>query len=748
MNDKIERHLNKLIADSELYNQSKIVEHRNKAYDYYYGKAPYARRNSPTIVKKIVFEKIRSAMSQLKDPFLSAQDVVKFVPLSNQHAQDARIASDIVNKVLRVDNNFDTILDGVILNGLLCKTGIIKASWKERTTISEESFRELTHQDINQLLIEDDIELGDIYTNELPFDLNIIAHFPDEVKQYLGQYQDEFEFLATLDSESFDSLKKRLKQFEEVGQIVDEYIEAFTTYDGTLIKSKDTSYVEVKNVSPENFLINEGALTIKDSYFVAERSRVTRSDLLSMNFKEDLVEEVLRKGTTTSNYSNNVSKDSQNGQYLNDINGEYYELFECYSETHLVEHDEDDYNKPSKLYQMYYANGILLETNEVDNKPFFAWTPTPIPDRFYGQSMAEVLFDEQDAATYAMRGALQYLAFSTNPRYKAIGDAEYNLAAFQSNMPGSVVPISRGNLVPFEYPNLDQSLFGIIEQMGRSADSSSGVSDMSGGLSPEALRSNVAAATVAMQQDASSRRIKDYARNLATQCLKEAYQYIYELVRKNSKEEMVIFIKGQPQTIDASNLSSSFTLFVDTSISKAEKAEASINLLNTKQRIEQSESLRNLQTPEQSYNLEEDIMRNAGVYDIERYLTKPDANTPPAVDPLAEQQLQIEQANQKMMQDEVDNKKLELEYLTEQLKIQQSNNQHAQQITELEMQLSFMKLELEKQKLELEGDKALDDSQRKHEELEMKAQIAADKQIISETKTEGEIMKAVKDVLQ
>lgn len=747
--DRLESLLSNLIGEAENYNDLKIAEIRDKAYQYYYGQLPAARKNSPKIVKKIVFDKVRQALSQIKEPFLSSQDVMSFTPIRQDQAQDARIASDLVNKALRIDNNFDTVLDSVIFNGLLCKVGILKASWKDKSEFEEESFEDISSEALDSLLSEDNVELieEEVIRPEFSMEamMSILPALPPEVQQYLmDNYEDERAFINSLDDYSFKALTKALPSSKE---IVDIYIDSYSTYSGTISREIDTSSVEIKSVSPENFLINEGAMSIKESYFVAERYRATSSDLLDMDFDEALLAEAMDKGTSTLTNTDMV-KNSIDGTFNQGSNGNYYDLYECYVETSLVEHDEED-NKTAraKLYQMYYLNGVLLEESEVDARPFFGWTPITIPDKFYGQSMAEVLFDEQDAATYAIRGGLQYLAFSTNPRYKAVDNAEYNLAAFQANIPGSVVPVTKGDLVPFEYPQLDQSIFTVVDSMSRSADSSSGVSDMSAGLSPDALRSNVAAATVAMTQDASSRRVKDYARNLASQCLKDAYSHIYTLIRKNSEDYITIFNNGASYEVDPQRLSPKLVVFIDPAISRYEKAEHNLNLMATKSRIENTETLKELQSMEQAYNLEQDIMKSSGVYDTDRYLTKPQPDMIKPSSAAEKQQAELTQQQQAMQEENLRIQNLELEYLSRQLQTDAENK--------------LARQELDQERLRFEEEKAADAANRADRELELKerdmvikeedqalkTQVAADKTLIEEAKVENDALRTASDII-
>ena len=55
--------------------------------------------------------------------------------------------------------------------------------------------------------------------------------------------------------------------------------------------------------------------------------------------------------------------------------------------------------------------------------PFINFCADPILHAFFGQSIADVLFAEQDSATVIMRGILDNTALTNNPRIQALDGA-------------------------------------------------------------------------------------------------------------------------------------------------------------------------------------------------------------------------------------------------------------------------------------------------------------------------------------
>lgn len=750
MSDKIERLealLKQYITDSKNYIDTKIGPDRSTAYEYYYGQLPAPKKNSPSIVKKVVFEKVQQALPQIKEPFMSGRDVVKFLPYNTSDEKGASIASAVVNKILKTDNNIDVVYDQLVLDGLIAKTGTIKVSWEEKYDYYDESFTGLSAQALEILLDDDDVELVEKTENDPVFDLPYMLQMVDP-QVILKAYPKGPMELAKVATD-WDSLVKALPMFKAD---IETMREAGKTYSGTIERKVDCSTVKVTNVAPENFLVDEKATAVEDAKFVAERCKnVTISDLLEMGFSKSKVDEVAERSSEDS-YDYGTVETSRNSLDFTDTDTssdstvKYVDLYECYIRTSMVEYDEESgKTKRAKLYQMYYANGVLLEYSEVDTIPFFMWTPLPVAHKLIGQSMAETLFEEQDTATHALRGAIQYLAFSTNPRYKATPETEYNLAAFQANLPGSVVPINKGDLVPFDYPRIDQGIFQILGTITDNSDQVSGVSNLSAGLDSNALRSNVAASTVAMQMDASQRRLKGYAKNLAVQCIKPAYGYVYELYRKNAKKNIIVNVDGRDIQVDPQSLPIRKYMDVDYSLGRNDKIEHGMQLLAVRDRIMNTPQLQKYHTPSQAFQLEHDIQNNFGVFDISRYISNPVGE--PVQPTVAEMQAQQAQQQQLAMQQEQQKIQLLAEQ-NRQLELQNKQKELAikEQQVQMEAIVAQANIELKKIELEFKQDVAADEQNRKDAELQFKQEAQADRQTLEENALEVEALKATAEI--
>ena len=716
------------------YVDGKIAPDRIKAYDYYYGKLPAPRKNSPSIVRKVVSQKVQELLPQLKDPFLSGRDVVKFIPYNKEDGFNARVASATVNQILKQDNALDSIYTTLILDGLIAKNGIIKAYWDKSEEYQTTSFSNLTMAAVDMLLASNEDEEIALVDDEL------IENDPEfNLEQILGILTQQFQInIPALYPLGYEVLTKKatdwdklLKQLPSLKTEISNLRKSGLTYSGVIEREVDTSTVKIVNIQPENFLIDEDAICISDATFVAERRKVSVSELDRMDFSKEKVNKVI-DGAASYIDNSNVSiarnqfddTDTSKYNYSADQSEDDITLYECYIKTSLVEYSEEkSRGKRSKLYQIFYCNGVVLSYEEVDEVPFYSWTPLPVAHKFYGQSLAETLFDEQDTLTAALRGATQYLAFSTNPRYKSVGGAEYNLGAFQANLPGSVVPIAKGDLVPFEYPRLDQGIFQIMSTIESNVENNTGVSKMSTGLDPNALNPSVSATAVSLTMGASERRLKAIAQNLATNAILPCMQYVYELYRKNSEKDLIVTVDGKDVKVNPKSLPQRRNLEIEYSISKTDKVEHANTLLSLKQRIMADPQLQKYHGPEECRNLEIDVLNDMNVWDPERYLVLEAPSGPTPAEQMAAQQADMQ--HQMAMQ---------------QLQIQQAQVQLEQSRVQADAQYKMATMQLEQAKFDHQVRVDADKQSLAEAQLQLDSQIAKDKQILSEQKTEADIL--------
>ena len=128
------------VSNSQTHWESDIAKSRDRAYDYYYGKRPYAQDgNTSDYVSQEVFDSVEGLKAKLLRVFRSTRDVVRFVPVSEADVDNAQLRTEYVKRIF--NKNGYKILHDCFHDGLLSRLATVKRSWSEREVIDVETFR-------------------------------------------------------------------------------------------------------------------------------------------------------------------------------------------------------------------------------------------------------------------------------------------------------------------------------------------------------------------------------------------------------------------------------------------------------------------------------------------------------------------------------------------------------------------------------------------------------------------------------
>jgi hypothetical protein len=241
------------IADAVSYIDSDIGPQRAKAVDYYFGR-PFGdeEEGRSRFVSRDVHDTIHAVLPSLMRIFFGSENVVEFVPESEDSVQEAQQATDYVNYVVTQDNDGFSLFYAVIKNALREKKGIAKFWWDDSTTVSTRRYTGIS-------------------------DEMLAAVMDDEGKIDKTQ------------------LISALNQWGKAGEVSEaEVVETERAADGMItaairIKHK-IGRVKIEALPPEEFLISRDARSIEDARMVAHRCMKTVSDLVAMGYDRDLVE--------------------------------------------------------------------------------------------------------------------------------------------------------------------------------------------------------------------------------------------------------------------------------------------------------------------------------------------------------------------------------------------------------------------------------------------------------------------------
>jgi hypothetical protein len=139
-----------------------LSSQRERALDYYNGDMS---SDMPSIegrssaVSTDVSDVIEGMMPGLMDIFFGADNVVEFNPTSPEDEQAAEQETDVVNWIFLQQNPGFLILYTFIKDALLSKVGITKVWWDEGEEEEEETYYDLTTDQLAGILMDEEVEV-------------------------------------------------------------------------------------------------------------------------------------------------------------------------------------------------------------------------------------------------------------------------------------------------------------------------------------------------------------------------------------------------------------------------------------------------------------------------------------------------------------------------------------------------------------------------------------------------------------
>lgn len=574
------------IKTSVGYYDSKLSRERKDVLDYYNGILPKPMHSGNSkYVSMDVYDSVESLKAVLLETFASGNQIVKFAPQSEEDVQAAKVATDYCDYVIFRQNNGFNVFSDVIQDSLLARVGVAKVYWEECYEEIEETFENLSMEEVDLLLSQEDYEDIDVTQNENGL------------------------------------------------------------FEGTVVRKVDKSKVRIDTIPPEEFLITPQAKSIAEAPFIAHRTRKTLSELIEEGYDRKLVESIAANDDSELTMNPEVlARFEQVGADRLNLNGEIQEqtrevvVYECYLKLDM------DGSGEAKLYKVTKAGSTILDHERVDNKPFVAYVPLPIPHSFYGSNYASKVIPTQNARTVLVRGILDHTLITNNPRMMVVKGALTNPKELIENRIGGLVNVTRPDgILPLPQAGLNPFVFQTIQLLDEDKEEATGVSKLSQGMNKDAVSKQNSQAMVENLVSLSQQREKIIARNFAYQFVKELYLEVYRLVISNEKKEKIIQIAGSFERIYPSTWDERMDVAVELKLGYGEQEQDSQKYLAYHQMMTQDPAMAPMYKAENKYNVIRAILDKNGIKNISEFITSPDQIEPPQPDPMMLKQIELEE---------------------------------------------------------------------------------------------------------
>tara|TARA_A100000172_G_scaffold56368_1_gene36335 strand:- start:408 stop:2597 length:2190 start_codon:yes stop_codon:yes gene_type:complete len=635
--------INQEINNSIGFMGSNLTSQRKKSLEYYMGdKLGTEIDGRSQVVSTDVADTIETILPNLLRIFTASDQVVKCEPVKSEDVPLADQATNYINYIFNKDNNGFSILLTWFKDALLEKNGIVKVFWDDSVGVEQETYENLNDQEYQLLISDDNVEVAE---------------------------EEEFE-----DEKAKQQLELAKAMAEQQGQEIGD-IPTPKLHNCVIKRTSRGGKVKIENVPPEEFLIQRTAKSIEDATFVAHRLLKTRSDLIEMGFDQEVVENLPT--------SNNIILNNERLQRYSDIDEnpinnapdestQEVEIYECFIK---VDMDGDGIAELRKVIVAGSSGYEILENMPCDNIPFCSLTPIPMPHRFYGRSVSELVEDVQLIKSTVMRQLLDNMYLTNNNRV-AIMDGQVNLDDLLTSRPGGVVRTKQPPsqvMFPMQSQAISQQAFPLLEYLDTIRETRTGITRYNQGLDADSLNKTATGVNAIMTQ--SQMRMELIARVFAETGIKDLFKRIFELTCKYQDKERIVELNNQFVPVKPTEWRNRFNISITVGLGSGSKDQQIVMLNNILERQLQAFQLQgNREYPMVSlkniYNSLAKIIENAGLKNVENYFVNPDQGksmvTPPPPPPLTPiekiefTRIQSEE-KRKIAELELENKKLRQE---------------------------------------------------------------------------------------
>ena len=585
------------INNSMGYMGGNLSAQRKKSLEYYMGEPLGTEIDGRSqVVSTDVADTVETILPNLLKIFTASDQTVKCEPVKAEDVALAEQATNYINYIFNKDNNGFSILYTWFKDALIEKNGIVKVYWDESEKVEQETYENLNEQEYQILIDNDDVEV--------------------------------------VEEESFvdEKAKEQLEQIKTLAEAQGQVMEDIPTpklYNCIIKRTTSSGKVKIENIPPEEFLIQKSAKSIEDADFVAHRVLKTRSDLIQMGFDRDIVDNLPTENTVTMNDERLARFADIDESPLHDAPDEStqdIEIYECYIK---IDMDSDGISELRKVIVAGGNANTILENMPCDFIPFCSLTPVPMPHRFYGRSVSELVEDVQLVKSTVMRQLLDNMYLTNNNRV-AIMDGMVNLDDLLTSRPGGVVRTKQPPsqvMLPMQNQTISQQAFPLLEYLDTVRETRTGVTRYSQGLDADSLNKTATGVNTLMSQ--SQMRMELIARVFAETGIKDLFRRIFELTVKYQNKERIVELNNKFVPVSPTEWKNRYNISINVGLGAGSKDQQIVMLNNILQKQLQAFQLQGnkeypMVTLKNIYNSLAKIIEEAGLKNVENYFVNPD----------------------------------------------------------------------------------------------------------------------------
>lgn len=629
-----------------------ISAEQAQAIDYYY-RRPYGNEEEgrSQAISSDVWDVVEGMTPTVVEPFVSSSDLVQFNAQGKEDEAAAKQESDYVNYIVTQRNDAFIQFLAWAKAGLLLKNGIVKFWWDYTRAVTIETYRGISLDVLTLFMQDPDIEV--IAATPNPDEGQSIA---DPIRQEYAQDRAEQpqpgpQPGAAPPQGGPQPAPQRSQPIPGTPQPAEQSgpPQDGMTLDVKIRVSRKEGYARYEVIPPEEFLIIGKSPNPQKASFVQHRTLMTISDLREMGYdvpddisdegSDPLMDQVYAARHRAVNDSMRPAFDGSGDPSMKEV---WFKESYCY-----VDVDGDGI---AELRKVCMVGSELLASDETEEIPFAAWTPSQQLFQFDGRCPADEAIEVQDNKTTLLRQNSDNIFTINNNRVFA--GPSVNLDDLLDNQIAGVVRTTGQAPIDHQVMSLPITPLGaviapFIEYWDSIKENRTGFTRYNQGAD-DSTGTQKTLGEIQIVAGAGSKRVGLVIRSLAEQGMKPLMLGMHNLLRRHATKADTVRLRGQWVTIDPRTWRQREDMTVSVGLGTMDKQTE----LTTQQEILKMQAglaPAGIVTPKNQYNAASKFVELTGEKDTDKYFTSPE-KMPPATppDPMQDPKVLLEMAKHKL----------------------------------------------------------------------------------------------------
>ena len=645
--DSYNEYIQAMITDSRDYEGSFLAGDRNKAQEYYYGLLPrldssgemagsdttiiedpnatYAQilgydketANRSTYVSTDVRDAIMLMLPSLIRLFAASENPVFLVPRSQDEVDKAQEATDYVNYVFWCDNPGFLILYGALKDALTVRTGFVKWWCDENKETSRKRFTKITADQVQQILLENPsaklVHVGRPISSGMPPIPSGPSPSPTPMGGPAGSAPGgPLPSPAPSGASPVGPMPAALPNMGPP-----------PTFDEVIVQYEiDKPLIKIAGVPPEEMRLDRYARSFRDSRLVGHERVVPIDQMIAMGYSREQCMDHIQ-----SQQINEFTMEAQlrnAGRFMSTRVGDGVLYGEWY-----IKADKNADGQPELRYICTMGEDHKIVSDEEANRVKVAmFSCDPTSHTIVGESIADYTEDIQKIKTNMMRGILDSLAESINPK-TVVNELMVNLDDALNDDLGAVIR-TRGDpnasVMYTQTPFVGQAALPVVELMNDMLARRTGLTDAAKGLDPKAIQSSTQIGVEAVINGAQE-RVELVARVLCETGFRDLFTGLYNEICENPNPPRTLRVNGKFVPFDTSTFDQSMSVEVNPNLGKGNdmvRVVALSGIKNDQTALIAQMGLGNpICGPQEMLNTMTDMLALANVKNVGRYFKTP-----------------------------------------------------------------------------------------------------------------------------